>query len=147
MSNSDAILVPRTVKKPPFTVEVAGVEPKKGETLPRRHPLAKDGLVTTLDESIDTIFDILKYSANKYGNAKALGTRKLIKVHTENKKVKKMVDGKEEMVEKKWNFSELGPYEYISFNEFQDLALNLGSGLKKLGLAQYDKVHLYGGTR
>lgn len=147
MSNADAVLIPRKSKNPPYTIEVPGVAAKKGETKPRRSLAAKDGLITTMSPEISTVHDILKYAAKNFGNAKALGTRKVIKVHTENKKVKKIIDGKEEMIDKKWSFFELSSYEYITFTEFEQLALNLGSGLRKLGLQKYDKMHLYGSTR
>src|SRR2546430_16669880 len=82
-------LYPKMTRKPPFSVEAPGYEKVKGETIPRRNPAAKDKLITRPSEEIGTVFDNLKRSAEKFGNAKAIGTRKLIKTHIENKKVKK----------------------------------------------------------
>ena len=107
----------------------------------------QDKLVTTPSADVRTIFDILKRSADKFGNAKAVGTRKLIKMHNETKKVKKVVDGQEQEVDKKWSYYELSGYSYISFIEYQTMALQIGAGLAKLGLTAGDRVHLFAATR
>ena len=140
-------MYPRMMQSPPFTVEASGYEPVKGETIPRRHPSSKDKLVNSPSEDVKTIFDILKRSANTYGSAKAVGTRKLVKTHQETKKVKKTVDGKTEEVEKKWSFFELSEYKYISFVEYEKMCLQIGSGLRKLGMAKGDRLHLFAATR
>ena len=138
---------PKIYRSPPFTVEASGYEPVKGETIPRRHPGSKDKLVERPSEDVRTIFDILKRSADKFGNAKALGTRKVIKVHHETKKVKKMVDGKTQEVDKNWSYFELSEYSYISFVEYEKLTGHVGSGLRKFGMVKGDRLQLFGATR
>ena len=138
---------PRMMESGPFTVEASGYKPVPGETIPRRHPEAKDKLINSPAEDVKTIFDILKRSANIFGNAKALGTRKLVKTHYETKTVKKMIDGKPEEIEKKWSYFELSEYSYVSFIEYERLCLQLGSGLRKLGLGKGDRLHLFAATR
>ncbi|KAF2403305.1 acetyl-CoA synthetase-like protein [Trichodelitschia bisporula] len=130
----------------PYSVESPGYERVEGETLPRRNTKVKDGLATTPAEGVNTIYDIVRYAAQKYGNAKAIGTRRLVRMHDEVKKVKKMVDGKETMVDKKWNYFELSGYTYMTFVEYETFALQLGAGLKKLGLVAHDRVHLFAAT-
>lgn len=147
MSRKIQQLQPRMYQSGPFTVEASGYEPVKGETIPRRHPLSKDKLVTTPSQDITTIFDILKWSADKFGNAKALGSRKLLKTHHETKKVKKTIDGKTEEVDKDWSFFELSGYSYVSFSEYENLALQVGAGLRKLGMVKNDRLQLFAGTR
>lgn len=147
MSKKNQTFQPRFTKCPPFSVEVPGSEPVQGETIPRRHPAAKDKLITTPSEDVRTIFDILKRSADKFGNAKALGSRRLVKTHHETKKVKKTVEGVTKEVDKNWTYFELSEYSYISFIEYEKLALEVGAGLRKLGLARNDRVHLFAGTR
>ncbi|KAJ9501898.1 long-chain fatty acid-CoA ligase [Exophiala xenobiotica] len=142
----DGYVQPQLVKKPPYSVEATGYEKKQGETIPRRNPLAKDALIVRPSDDVKTVYDNLRRAAAKFGNAKAIGTRKIIKTHVENKKVKKMVDGQEQEVEKKWTFFELSGYTYMSFVEYEKLALDLGSGLRHLGLKKDDKMHLYGAT-
>ena len=144
---SNHVLQPKMVKKPPFTVERSGYEPVKGETIPRCHPSAKDQLAMRPSEDVGTVYDNLKRAVEKFGNAKALGTRKLIRTHTENKKVKKMVDGQEKEVDKAWTYFELSEYHYMSFIEYEKLVLQCASGLRHLGMAKNDKLHLFAGTR
>jgi long-chain acyl-CoA synthetase len=140
-------LQPRMAKRPPFTVEASGYEPVEGETIPRRHPAAKDKLITRPAEGIATTFDILRRGAKLFGNAKCVGSRSLIKTHIENKKVKKLIDGVEQEVDKKWTYFEMSEYSYLSFIEFEKLVLQIGSGLRKLGLSKGSRLHLYGATR
>jgi long-chain acyl-CoA synthetase len=139
--------LPKIYKTGPVTAEVAGVQPVPGETIPRRNIKYKDALVARPTEEVATIHDILKYAAAKYGNAKALGARKVIKTHQEVKKIKKVVDGKEVEVDKKWTFLELSGYEYLSFVELEKKTLQIGAGLRKLGLVAGDKLHMFAATQ
>ncbi|KAJ5635091.1 Long-chain-fatty-acid--CoA ligase 1 [Penicillium longicatenatum] len=147
MSKRDlTVLQPRMVKKGPFSVEAPGYEPVAGETIPRRHPLAKDGLILRPSEDVATTYDNFRRSARLFGNNKAVATRKVIKTHVENKKVKKIVDGVETEVDKQWTYFELSGYTYMSFLEYEQLCLQLGAGLRKLGLEKDSRIHLYGAT-
>jgi long-chain acyl-CoA synthetase len=140
-------LYPQMTGKPPFTVEAAGYQKKEGETIPRRHPAAKDQLIAMTADNVRTIYELVKRSAEMFGNAKAMGSRKLIKAHHEVKKVKKMVDGTPKEVDKTWTYLELSGYSYMSFVEYENLTLNLGAGLRKLGMSKGDKLHLFAATR
>lgn len=147
MSKRDLHIQPRMAKKGPFTVEAPGYEHKEGETIPRRHPAAKDGLILRPAEDVATTYDNFRRSARLFGNSKAVGTRSLIKTHVENKKVKKIVDGVEKEVDKQWTYFEMSGYTYKTFLEYEQLCLQLGCGLRKLGLEKDSKIHLYGATR
>ncbi len=136
----------KAYKKGPFTTEAAGAQKVDGETIPRRNLAAKDGLVMNPPGDVATLYDILRYSAAKYGNAKAVGARRIVNMHEETKKIKKMVDGKEQEVDKKWQYFELSPYKYKSFVEFEQLCLNVGYAIKKLGFQPKDRLHLYAAT-
>ncbi|EAW13871.1 long-chain fatty acid-CoA ligase FAA1 [Aspergillus clavatus NRRL 1] len=146
MSKKDIQLHPRMSKKPPFSVEAPNYEPVEGESIPRRLPVAKDGLLLRPAEDVATTYDILRRGARMFGNAKAVGTRRLIKTHVENKKIKRIVDGVEQEVDKQWTYFEMSGYTYLSFIEYERLALQLGCGLNKLGLDKSNKIHLYGAT-
>ena len=147
MSKNIDVLYPRMAKTPPFSVDADGYEPVEGETIPRRHPLAKHKLITRPSEDVATVFDILKRSADKYGNAKAVGTRRMIKTHQETKKVQKTIDGQTKMIDKKWTYFELSEYSYISFVEYEKMVLQIGAGLRSLGMNKGDRVHLFAATR
>lgn len=146
MSKRDLHIQPRMVKKGPFTIEAPGYEPVPGETIPRRHPAAKEGLIMRPAHDVTTTYDNFRRAARFYGNNKAVASRKLIKTHVETKKVKKNVDGVEEMVDKQWTFFEMSGYNYMTFLEYEQLCLQLGSGLRKLGLEKNSRIHLYGAT-
>ncbi len=147
MSLKNISFKPTLLKAPPFSVEAPGYLPVEGETIPRRHPLCKDGLKSVPEEGITTVFDILLRSAEKFGQLEAVGTRSLIQTHVETKKVKKVIDGKETEVEKNWSFFEMGNYEYLTYQEYVKLALEMGAGLRKLGLKRDDRVHIFASTR
>lgn len=135
------------VQKPPFTVETPGYKPVEGETIPRRHPKAKDGLLERPASEVATTFDLLNRSADKYADEPAIGSRKLVRTHKEMKKVPKVVDGEVTEVEKEWTYFELSNYSYITYREYATLALQVGAGLRKLGLSPGEKVHLFATTR
>ncbi|TVY13253.1 Long-chain-fatty-acid--CoA ligase 1 [Lachnellula arida] len=146
MSLKNATVQARIVKKPPFSLEAPGYEPVEGETIPRRHPLSVNKLKDRPEEGIATVFDVVKRGSEKFGNAKALGSRKLIKTHNEVKKIKKVIDGQEQEVEKKWTYFELGAYEYLSYQEYEKLTLQLGAGYRKLGMNKDDRIHIFAAT-
>jgi long-chain acyl-CoA synthetase len=147
MSLKSAALEPRMVRRPPFTVEVSGCPQVEGETIPRRNARSPDKLLSQLEDGISTVFEIIKHSSAKYGDARALGSRKLIKKHNEIKKVKKVVDGRVQEVDKKWTYFELSGYSYLTFKEYEALVLQIGAGLRNLGLVETDRVHLFASTR
>ncbi|KAF2748751.1 acetyl-CoA synthetase-like protein [Sporormia fimetaria CBS 119925] len=136
----------RASKHGPFSVEVPGATKVEGETIPRRNIKVKDGLKMKPDPEISTLYELLKWSSAKYGNAKAMGSRRIVKTHTETKKVKKMIDGEQREVDKDWTYFEMSAYKYMSFVEFEKLAHTVGSGLKNLGLVPEDRVHIFAGT-
>ncbi|KAI0597842.1 long-chain-fatty-acid-CoA ligase 1 [Biscogniauxia sp. FL1348] len=140
------VLQPKISAKPPYSIESPGATPVPGETVPRRHPLTANGLITKPADNISTVYELLRVSVAKYGNAKAMGSRRLVRTHQETKKVKKMVDGVEQQVDKAWTFFELSPYEYLTYNNYERLILNVGSGLRKLGMAKDDRVHIFAAT-
>lgn len=145
--------VPETVfptlyKKPPFTVDAVGAQKVDGETVPRRNVTAAHGLHSTLaNGAITTVYENLRFSVKKFRNRHVLGSRDILNVHEENKKVPKVVDGKETLVDKKWTYFELSPYKFTTYAEFDVIVHQIGAGLRALGLDRTSKVHLYGSTR
>lgn len=146
MSLKNATCQARIVHKPPFSLEAPGYEHVDGETIPRRNVHTVNKLATTPSPDIATLYDIVKTSSAKYGNAKALGSRKLLNTHQEIKKVKKIIDGQEQEVDKKWTYFELSGYSYVSFTEYEKLILQLGCGLRMLGLEKDDRLHIFAAT-
>ena len=146
MAQSTQVIYPHMQGKGPFSIEAKGYKKVEGETIPRVNIAAKNGLITTPSEDVVTVVDILKRSADKFGNAKALGWRDLVRTHQETKKVKKIIEGKPQEVEKKWTYYELSKYSYMSFIEYERMALQIGAGLRKIGMTAGDRVHLFAAT-
>lgn len=146
MGGKGPALYPRLSAKPPFSVEVEGQTPVEGETPIRRHPASAKEIISKPADNVTTTYELIRNAVANYGNAKCMGSRKLVKTHQETKKVKKVVDGEEREVDKNWTFFELSSYEYITFNEYEQQVLQLGAGLRKLGLQKDDRVHLFAAT-
>lgn len=138
--------LPKLYNEANATVEAPGFTTANGETIPRRNHKSPNELLWKPHPEVTTVHEVLKYAAKTFGNAKAIGSRKLIQMHKESKMIKKMVDGQETEVEKKWEYFELGHYTYMTFTEFEKLSLQIGFGLRKLGLNAGDKLHLFAAT-
>jgi len=137
----------RMLHKPPFSIEAPGYEPREGETIPRVHPKSKDGLIQRPVPEVATVYDLIKRTADSHPDEPAVGSRKLIKVHKEKKKIPKTVDGELIEVEKEWTYLELSNYGFLTYKEYFSMALQVGAGLRKLGLSPGDKVHIFATTR
>ncbi|KAF5018612.1 hypothetical protein F66182_9404 [Fusarium sp. NRRL 66182] len=122
----------------PYTIESPGYLEVAGESLPRRHPRAKHGLLQYPTDGVLTVFDVVRNSAKLYPHHKAVGTRRLIKMHREFK----MIEDRK----KEWIYYELGPYNYLSYSQYEQLTIQIGSGLRKLGLSSSSKIYLFGTT-
>ena len=134
-------------QKPPYTVEAPDSVSVPGETRPRRNPAAKDGLIDRPASEVDTLFALLKRTAEKYGDRPGIGSRRLVKVHKEIKKVSKVVDGETREVDKEWTVLELSDYSYLTWAEYLQSVLDVASGLRKLGLTSGDRTHIFAATR
>ncbi|KAF8900472.1 long-chain-fatty-acid-CoA-ligase [Gymnopilus junonius] len=117
-----------------------------GEGPIRRSTLSKDGLVQRPFDGIDTVFDVVEYAARTHGNRKALGWRDIIRIHEEEKEVKKFVGGKEVTEKKKWKYFELSDYKYISYLELKEAVSEVARGLVHLGVTKGDVFNVYAQT-
>ena len=130
----------------PFSVEVTDTS-AKGEGRIRRNRVVVNGdLLTTPRDNVSTVYELIQYSVNKYGDKNCMGHRNVLKEHIEEKMLTKMVDGHETQVPKKWTFWELSPYVYRSFKQVGEESAALGAGLRNLGLNPGDRIELYAGT-
>ncbi|KAF9461401.1 long-chain-fatty-acid-CoA-ligase [Collybia nuda] len=126
------------------SVEISpGVE---GEGGIRRCAISQDRLVTQPFEGIDTVYDIVEYSARTHGTRNALGWRDIVEIIEEEKEVKKVVDGKEVTEMKKWKYFQLSDYKYINFVEVKEAVSEIGRGLLELGVSADDVFNVYAQT-
>ena len=127
------------------SVEVSPSVP--GESAVRRCTLSKDKLVSQPFEGIDTVADIISYSARVHGNRNALGWRDTIRVIEEEKEVTKVVDGKEVTQKKLWKYFELSDYKYLSYVELKEAISEVSRALIDLGITKDDVFNVYAQTR
>ncbi len=128
--------------KPPFCSPSPGHKQVQGETVPFRNTRVKNQLHYVPEEGIHTVFDLVRRSAKKFGDSKALGSRSKISAHTKLGPTSQTGEGKQE------TYYEMSEYKYITYHEYERLVTQLGSGLYKLGLSpQRDKVCIYAQTR
>ena len=104
------------------------------------------GLVDGNVLDIPTAYDVVVRSARLFGSQNGLGERHLIKVHTEEKEVTKMVKGQEKKEMKKWQYFEMSDYKYRSYRQFLDDVHTVGSGLAALGLSKQTMFNVYSKT-
>jgi long-chain acyl-CoA synthetase len=130
-----------------WTVEVTHpAETPNGESPVRRHYAAVNGLSETPHPAIRTIYDLVQFSAKRWGDNPCFGTRKVVKIHNEIQTVTKIVDGVHKPVEKTWMYWELGPFTFRSYSEAAQEGLDVGAGLVNLGLKKGDKLAIYADT-
>jgi long-chain acyl-CoA synthetase len=118
----------------------AGPEPPAGEGRIRRLAISADKLVTQPLEGIDTLPDVVAYTARTYGTKPALGWRDIIQIHEEEKDVQKLVDGQKVTEKKKWKYFELSDYKYLSYVDVEVAVSELARALVHLGV---DKDHIF----
>jgi len=136
------------MRSTPGSFAVGSAQPGAKEGAPRRCYLnkGKDHLVDGNDLEIPTAYDVVKRAARLFGNQNGLGERELIKLHTEEKEVTKMVKGQEKKEMKKWQYYEMTDYKYQSYNQFLDNVHAVGSGLRALGLSKDTMFNIYSAT-
>ena len=120
-------------------------QPGEGDI--RRCTLSKDKLVTQPFEGIDTVADIISYSARTHGNRNAMGWRDIIKIVEEEKEVTKVIDGKQVTEKKLWKYFELSDYKYIDYIELKEAISQISRGLIELGITKDDVFNVYAQTR
>ena len=123
---------------------------KPGETAPRRNYLVKDAaIIRPRGYKCSTVYEFFNECVNKHGkNSNCQGWRDLIKIHTEIKKVEKIIDGEKKLVDKKWLYYEKSNYKYINFGQLQSIVNYYGKGLIKIGInhSNTDKLQIFAST-
>jgi long-chain acyl-CoA synthetase len=112
----------------------------KGETTVRRNASSSLALTETPHSAVRTIHDLVQFNARRWGDTRCFGTRHVIKTHTEKQPD---VAGSAERTQVFW---ELGPYEYRTYQQVAQEGIDVGFGLRKLGLAKGDKLAIYAET-
>jgi len=132
-------------------VNVPIAEPERpGETAPRRNAKLKDltAIKRPIGYKANTVYEFILEAFNKGGDRNAIGYRDIIEIHKEKKKIKKLIDGEEQEVEKTWLYYELTDYKYETYNQLNKFIHDYGRGLIKLGLKPNgeNKLHIFAST-
>lgn len=131
-----------------YTVEV-GKAANEHETAPRRNVTnAKEPMIRPAGYSCDTVYEFAMEAFGKGGNRQAMAWRDVVEIHEEKKMVTKRIGGKEQQVEKTWQYFELTPYRHSTYKELITIMHDLGRGLVKIGVkpGQQEKLHIYAST-
>ncbi|KAI9011204.1 hypothetical protein BC832DRAFT_529632 [Gaertneriomyces semiglobifer] len=113
---------------------------------PRRNVTSQKELLSKPHPEVSTLYELLQHSERVNGSKRSMGTRPIVRTVTEEKEVTKMVDGEKVTETKKWNFYELGPYEWMTFSEVRRCVLDFGSGLRNIGMNPGDKITIFAAT-
>ncbi|ORX89441.1 acetyl-CoA synthetase-like protein [Basidiobolus meristosporus CBS 931.73] len=127
-----------------FSVPVGEETPTSGK--PHRYYETQHDLLKQPIPEIATLYDVLQYSARTYQDQEALGYRKVVKVISEEKLVKKNVGGEIQEELKTWNYFQLSHYNWYSYKEASNICSSLAAGLLQLGLGPQAKVLLFAKT-
>ncbi|CCH46070.1 Long chain fatty acyl-CoA synthetase [Wickerhamomyces ciferrii] len=132
-------------------VNVPVGEPERaGETAPRRNAKLKDltAIKRPAGYKANTVYEFILEAFERGGDRDAMGYRNIKEVHKEKKKVKKMVDGEEQEVDKTWLYYELSDYKYESYRQVNKYIHDYGRGLVQLGLkpSGEHKLHIFAST-
>ncbi|KAJ7697743.1 long-chain-fatty-acid-CoA-ligase [Mycena olivaceomarginata] len=113
----------------------------------RRLAISADALVKRPFEGIETVWDVVEYVAKTHGTRDALGWRDVVKVHEEEKEIKKKdKDGKDIIEKKKWKYFELSDYRYISYVGLKEAIEEVARGLVDIGVGKDDVFNIYAAT-
>jgi long-chain acyl-CoA synthetase len=126
------------------TVPAPNAPSIQGQTKPRRSVKSPspNELTTTPGPDVRTATDIIQYASKNYGNRELIGSRSLVKVHSEEKTL--MKDGKE--TKKTWQYFEMSDYKWLSAGEFGQIVGEIGSGIASLRYTAGDICILFAGT-
>lgn len=123
------------------------IVPPEGESLIRRSTLAADKVIDKPADHVNTLYDVLQNSANKYGDKEAIGFRNVEAIIEEEKEVVKVINGEEHKEMKKWKYFQMSPFQYVGYRKMSEIAHDLGAGLAHLGLKKDSKLEIFAATR
>ncbi|KAI9105288.1 hypothetical protein DFS34DRAFT_2823 [Phlyctochytrium arcticum] len=144
----------RTRMGSPRAVEVTSSDSDNAaanaEKLPRskarRNITKSDALAERPFPDMRTLYDVLGHSVKRNPDRKCMGIREIVRTVSEEKEITKLVDGETIKEKKTWNFYELSEYKWITFREAREATLNIGSGLRHIGVKPGDKLTLFAAT-
>ncbi|KAK1702959.1 hypothetical protein BDP67DRAFT_610081 [Colletotrichum lupini] len=116
----------------PFSTAVPSAPPIPAKTRPQRNTklAGRPGLLSQPNNEIQTVYDIVHWAAETYGDKPALGARAS---EAENLNARNRLPGD-------------SLYTYISYQDYCTVVHDVGSGLRAVGLQKTDKILVYAAT-
>ncbi|KAJ2686272.1 long-chain fatty acid-CoA ligase [Coemansia spiralis] len=99
-----------------YSVTLPDTAPSKDETLVHRYPTAVAGLTLCAPPNITTVFGAFKYRLSLDPDRQTMGQRPVLRAGDHERKLKPI----------------LGPYEWLTYRQINEIVLELGAGLSKL---------------
>jgi long-chain acyl-CoA synthetase len=117
-----------------WSVEVHSEPTTPGHGIPRRSWRSLE-MVESLAPNISTLYELFNESVKKYRELPCFGQRKVRRVIEEEKEV----NGEK----KKWQYFELTPYNWYTYREVQSRVIDVGAGLRELGLEPHSNLAIF----
>ncbi|BGP66339.1 long-chain fatty acid-CoA ligase [Rhodotorula toruloides] len=127
------------------SIEV-GPPAEPGRSRPRRFAATADKLVESPAPDVEVVADLLGYSVRTRPDRQAVGWRETIRLHNEEKQVKKMVNGEETTETKKWTYYEMSDYKYLTYKQLGEMVADVASALVETGHSRSTIFNIYAST-
>ncbi|ORX86487.1 long-chain-fatty-acid-CoA ligase 1 [Basidiobolus meristosporus CBS 931.73] len=114
--------------------------------IPHRYYKTTDALSNFPLPDVTTLYDVFQHSVRTYQNQESLGYRKVTKVISEEKLVKKNVGGEIQEELKTWNYFQLSHYNWYSYNDVNKISTSIAAGLLQIGLGPKTKLLIFAKT-
>ncbi|KAJ3051855.1 long-chain fatty acid-CoA ligase, partial [Rhizophlyctis rosea] len=103
-------------------------------------------LLNNINGTITTMYELFQYVAETFPTVESFGARHVVREVVEEKELTKVIGGVETKEVKKWTYFELSGYDWLSYAEAKTWVSDIGSGLRKIGLKEQDKVTIFAAT-
>ncbi|BGP11775.1 long-chain fatty acid-CoA ligase [Rhodotorula toruloides] len=127
------------------SIEV-GPPAEPGRSRPRRFAATAGKLVESPAPDVEVVADLLGYSVRTRPDRQAVGWRETIRLHNEEKQVKKMVNGEETTETKKWTYYEMSDYKYLTYKQLGEMVADVASALVETGHSRSTIFNIYAST-
>lgn len=99
----------------PAMVELQNPNPNESSIF--RAPESVNGLVQRPPSNASTLFEVFEHAAMQFPDQLQFGERSIVNIIEEEKDIKAVVDGKEQITKKKWKYFQLSQYNWMSYSE------------------------------
>ena len=110
-----SILASSALAGQPRMVELSNPNPTESAIF--RGPESVNGLVEKPPSGASTLFEIIEHAASQFPDQLQFGERAIDDIIEEEKEVKTVVNGQEQITKKKWKYFQMSSYHWLSYTE------------------------------